>query len=55
MSHDPNNLLGKKGYKLRKPKPVEAFSPQVISILRVVTAFLFIQRAAAKLFHASHV
>jgi putative oxidoreductase len=34
---------------------LESFSPYALALLRLVTAFLFIQHATAKLFHVPHV
>src|SRR3954452_25283241 len=39
--------------------PTESFydtwTPRVLSVVRIVTAFLFLQHATAKLFHVPHV
>ena len=37
------------------PVFIEAWLPRVLAALRVVTAFLFLQHATAKLFHVPHV
>jgi len=33
----------------------DTWTPRVLSVLRIVTAFLFLQHATAKLFHLPHV
>jgi putative oxidoreductase len=37
------------------PVFIETWSPRVLAALRIVTAFLFLQHATAKLFHVPHV
>lgn len=34
---------------------IETWQPRVISVLRIVTAYLFLQHASAKVFHVPHV
>ena len=34
---------------------VQSWSPVLLSVLRIVTAFMFIQHGSAKLFHVPHV
>ena len=37
------------------PEFIEAWSPRALAVLRIVTAFLFLQHATAKVFHVPHV
>ncbi|MEO6033190.1 MAG: DoxX family protein [Burkholderiaceae bacterium] len=37
------------------PSPFDAWTPRALAVLRIVTAFLLLQHASAKLFHFPHV